>query len=55
MQRIQVQKARRTTGSCLTSLLTQPRPMDCRDPDVVRAKQLQRERKRSYPAAVPAV
>jgi hypothetical protein len=55
MRRIQVQKAPRTAGSRLASLVTQSGPMDCRDLDVVRAKQLQRERKRSYPAAVPAV
>ena len=45
MKRIQVQKARRTTGSRQASLVTQPQSMDWRDLDVVRAKELQRERK----------
>jgi hypothetical protein len=55
MQRIQVLKPRRSAGSRPASLVTQPGPTDCRDLEVVRAKQLQRERKLSYPAAVPAV
>jgi hypothetical protein len=45
MQRIRIQKTRRRTDSRVASLGTQPPPMDCRDLDVVRAKQLQREGK----------
>lgn len=44
MQRIQVQKVRRTTGSHPASVGKQAPSMDCRDLDVVRAKELQRER-----------
>ena len=45
MRRMQVRKERRTTDSRPASLATQPQPMDCRDLDVVRAKELQGERK----------
>ena len=45
MRRMQVQKERRTTDSRQASLVTQPQSTDCRDLDVVRAKELQRERK----------
>jgi hypothetical protein len=45
MRRMQVQKERRRTDSRAASPVTPPPPMDCRDLDVVRAKELQRERK----------
>jgi hypothetical protein len=45
MRRMQVQEERRTTDSRPASPVIQPQPMDCRDLDVVRAKELQRERK----------
>ena len=45
MQLIRVQKRRRRTDSRVASLGKQPLPMECRDLDVVRAKQLQREGK----------
>jgi hypothetical protein len=45
MRRMQVQKERRTTDSRPASPVIQQQPMDCRDLDVVRAKELQRERK----------
>ena len=45
MRRMRVQKERRTTDSRAASPAMQLQPMDCRDLDVVRAKELQRERK----------
>jgi hypothetical protein len=45
MQQVRVQKTRRRSDSRTASLEAQPISMDCRDLDVVRAKQLKREGK----------
>jgi hypothetical protein len=45
MRRMQVRRERRTTDLRPASPVIQPQPLDCRDLDVVRAKELQRERK----------
>jgi hypothetical protein len=45
MRRIQVQKTIKRTDALVAPRETQLPEMDCRDLDVVRAKELQRERK----------
>jgi hypothetical protein len=45
MRRMQVQKERRRADLRAAVPVPPPQPMDCRDLDVMRAKELQRERK----------